>query len=162
MEPGDKTVFSCRDNQCMDAGDHGIWCYYWKPKVVCLCGSTRFAKEFMEVQFALTLEGKIVLTVGGFPRNPDGTWDTRKVTQEQKFLLDKLHFKKIEMADEIYVINVDGYIGPSTSCEISHARTLGKKIRWLVEPIGKMTCRHGIDTLLPCEECRAGWGKVGT
>ena len=101
------------------------------PKIVCLCGSTRFVKEFIEAQFRETFAGNIVLTVSGFPRKPDGT--RAVVSDEQKVALDILHFQKIELADEIFVINVGGYIGPSTRKEVSHALELDKVVRFLEE-----------------------------
>ncbi len=102
-----------------------------RPRVVCLCGSTRFANEFMAAQFSETIAGRIVLTVGCFPRKADGTWDRMMVSDEQKVALDALHLRKIEMADEVFVVNVGGYVGPSTANEIAHARKLSKPIRWL-------------------------------
>ena len=37
----------------------------------------------------------------------------------------------IDMADEIFVINVGGYIGESTKSEIEYAKDTGKKINYL-------------------------------
>lgn len=101
------------------------------PWIVCLCGSTRFQEEFTRVNYEETLEGRIVLTVGCFPRQADGSWDGNTVTVEQKARLDQLHFKKIRMADDVFIINVDGYVGESTRNEINYALQLGKPIRWL-------------------------------
>ena len=42
-----------------------------------------------------------------------------------------MHKRKIDMADEIYVINVDGYIGDSTRSEIEYAHAIGKTVRYL-------------------------------
>lgn len=95
-------------------------------KIVCLCGSVRFKEAFMEANHEETLKGNIVLTVGDF-RQHDGVI----MTDEVKASLDRLHFDKIELADEILVLNVDGYIGWSTSNEIEHAKKLGKRIRYL-------------------------------
>jgi hypothetical protein len=103
------------------------------PKIVCLCGSTRFSNEFMEAQFRETVAGNIVLTVGCFPRRPDGSWDQMQITDEQKKKLDALHFRKIELADEIFVVDVGRYIGESTRNEINHAEYLGKPIRYRSE-----------------------------
>lgn len=100
-------------------------------RIVCLCGSTRFAKEFMEAQFRETIAGHIVLTVGCFPRKADGSWDRMVVTDAQKIELDKLHFDKIKMADEVFVINVGGYVGDSTRNEIAYATELERPIRYL-------------------------------
>ena len=88
-----------------------------KYKVITLCGSTRFKDEFMETQKRLTLEGNIVISVGLFGHAGDKeVWegmeeDTLTRTKE---MLDDMHKRKIDMADEIFVINVGGYIGSST------------------------------------------------
>jgi len=95
------------------------------PTIVCLCGSTRFMEAFYEANMRLTLEGKIVLTVG---MSSHGNYQP---TEEQKQALDKLHFRKIELSDEILVLNVGGYIGQSTRNEIAHATKCGKIIRYL-------------------------------
>jgi hypothetical protein len=102
-----------------------------RPKIVCLCGSTRFFKEYQETNFKETMKGRIVLSVGSYPNaKTEEHGESIGITPEQKIKLDELHLKKIELADEILVINVDGYVGESTSKEIDHARRLGKKIRW--------------------------------
>lgn len=100
-----------------------------KYKVITLCGSTRFKDAFMEAQKRLTLEGNIVISVGLFGHSGDEeVW-----TPGTKEMLDDMHRAKIDMADEILVINVDGYIGTSTQSEIEYARTKGKGIRFLVD-----------------------------
>ena len=43
----------------------------------------------------------------------------------------KMHKAKISMADEIFVINVGGYIGSSTRAEIEYAKATGKPVRYL-------------------------------
>ncbi len=104
--------------------------------VVTLCGSTRFKDEFMEVQKQLTLQGYIVLTVGLFGHSGDNeVWEgmdegTRTKTKE---MLDDMHKRKIDMSDEIFVINVGGYIGESTKSEIEYAKEHGKQVRYLEE-----------------------------
>ena len=57
-------------------------------------------------------------------------WSAEAVLEAQHKLAE-LHFEKIRLADEILVLNVGGYVGPSTRAEIEFARSLGKKIRWL-------------------------------
>lgn len=100
-----------------------------KYKVVTLCGSTRFKDTFMEVQKRLTLQGCIVISVGLFGHAGDEeVW-----TEGTKEMLDDMHKRKIDMADEIFVINVDGYIGSSTRSEIEYARKTGKPVRYLEE-----------------------------
>ena len=96
-------------------------------KVVTLCGSTRFKDEFMEAQKRLTLEGRIVISVGLFGHSGDDeVW-----TEGTKEMLDDMHKRKIDMADGIYVINVGGYIGSSTRSEIEYARATGKTVEYL-------------------------------
>lgn len=104
--------------------------------VITLCGSTRFKKEFIEVQKRLTLEGNIVISVGLFGHSGDQeVWDgmdegTRSKT---KVMLDDMHKRKIDMADGIFVVNVGGYIGESTRSEIAYAKAQGKRIEYLEE-----------------------------
>ena len=97
--------------------------------VITLCGSTRFKDQFIEAQKRLTLEGNIVISVGLFGHSGDDeVW-----TEGTKEMLDKMHKRKIDMADAIYVINVGGYIGDSTRSEIEYAIRNGKEVRYLEE-----------------------------
>lgn len=97
-------------------------------KVITLCGSTRFKEEFMEVQKKLTLEGNIVISVGLFGHSGDSeVW-----AEGTKEMLDDMHKRKIDMADEIFVINVNGYIGESTKSEIEYAIKTNKKVNYLI------------------------------
>ena len=99
-------------------------------KIVTLCGSTRFKEQFFDAQKRLTLEGCIVISVGLFGHSGDEeVW--KFGTKE---MLDDMHKRKIDMADEIFVINVGGYIGESTRSEIAYAEKTGKKVNYL-EPI---------------------------
>ena len=98
-----------------------------KYRVITLCGSTRFRDTFMQAQKRLTLEGNIVISVGLFGHAGDEeVW-----TEGTKEMLDDMHKRKIDMADEIYVINVGGYIGSSTRSEIEYALATGKTVRYL-------------------------------
>ena len=104
-----------------------------KYKVVTLCGSTRFKEQFMEAQKRLTLEGYIVISVGLFGHAGDQeVWDgmDEGILSKTKEMLDDMHKRKIDMADEIYVINVGGYIGDSTRSEIQYAEEHGKPVRY--------------------------------
>lgn len=105
-----------------------------RPRIVCLCGSTRFYEHFQAANFAETMAGRIVLSVGFFAHRPEAMpihGETVGITPEQKIELDALHFRKIELADEILVLNVGGYIGESTRREIEHATELKKPVRYL-------------------------------
>ncbi len=103
-----------------------------KFKVITLCGSTKFKDEYMKAQKDLTLQGNIVISVGLFGHSGDDeVW-----TEGTKEMLDNMHKRKIDMADEIFVINVGGYIGESTRSEIEYAIKNGKKVNYL-EPIAR-------------------------
>lgn len=98
-----------------------------KYKVITLCRSTRFKDAFLEMQKRLTLEGNIVISVGLFGHSGDNeAW-----VEGTKEMLDDMHKRKIDMADEIFVINVGGYIGDSTRSEIEYAKKTGKSIHYL-------------------------------
>lgn len=116
------------------------------PWIVCLCGSTRFRREFEEQNRDITLGGQIVLSVGVFR----GDWEA---SGEEKARLDKLHLRKIDMADEVRVVNPGGYIGDSTRREIEYALNEMKLVTWLEETPGTQGC---------CEACLyVGYVDVG-
>lgn len=102
-------------------------------KVITLCGSTKFKEQFLKAQKDLTLQGNIVITVGLFG-HADGEYETGVITDDVKLMLDDMYKCKIDMADEIFVINVDGYVGNSAKSEIRYALSNNKIVRYL-EPI---------------------------
>jgi hypothetical protein len=100
-----------------------------KYNVVTLCGSTKFKEDFVKVQKELTLQGNIVISVGLFGHSGDNeVW-----SKDTKEMLDDMHKRKIDMADEIFVVNKNGYIGESTKSEIAYAKSTGKPVRYLEE-----------------------------
>ena len=99
-----------------------------QPLVVCLCGSTRFRAEIAEANRAATMAGKIVLAPGVFGHSGD------PLTDDDKARLDRLHFQKIDMADEVLVVNPGGYIGESTRREIEYATRTGKSVVYTHNP----------------------------
>ena len=99
-----------------------------KYKVITLCGSTKFKDEFIAEQKRLTLQGFIVISVGLFGHSGDDeVW-----SEDTKIMLDDMHKRKIDMADEIFVINVGGYIGESTKSEIEYAIKTNKTVTYLL------------------------------
>lgn len=107
-----------------------------RPKIVCLCGSTRLKDAFDEANYQLTMQGNIVLSVGFFMRtlgNKHG--EQIGATPEQKVALDELHKRKTDLADEVFVLNIGGYVGDSTRREIDYANKHGKPVRYLEEQI---------------------------
>lgn len=95
-------------------------------KIVTLCGSTKFKDEFYIIQKQLTLLGCIVISVGLF-----GHSDGIKLTEETKTMLDDMHKRKIDMADEVFIINPNNYIGESTKSEIEYAIKTNKPVKYL-------------------------------
>ena len=96
-----------------------------KYNIITLCGSIKFKNEFIKVQEELTLNGNIVFTPNFFNNLKD------EINIETKKMLDEMHRRKIDMSDEIFVINVGGYIGDSTKNEIEYAKRKGKIVKYL-------------------------------
>lgn len=94
-------------------------------KIITLCGSTKFKEQFEQANAFLTLQGNIVISVAFFEQS-----EGFEITEEQAELLGDLHFRKIDLSDEIFVIDVNGYIGNSTRNEIEYAGKTGKAIRY--------------------------------
>jgi len=103
-----------------------------RPKIVCLCGSTRFYRHFLEANYLFTIGGSIVLSVGFYPHaQAEMHGEDFGATPDLKARLDELHLRKIDLADEVYVLNVGGYIGESTRNEINYAIANGKPVFYL-------------------------------
>ena len=100
-------------------------------KVITLCGSTTFEADFAEVNQRLTMEGCVVISLGMFspPDLPDYDWAADSSDLEAQ--LGDVHFQKIRMADEVYIVDPGGYVGESTRREIAYAESLGKPVRYL-------------------------------
>ena len=107
-----------------------------RPTIVCLCGSTRFMEAFFEAGWTETLAGKIVLSIGVCKQtDAEGGHGGEMLGPEVVALLDELHLRKIDLADEVLILNLGGYIGESTRNELQYARRTGKPVRFL-EPEG--------------------------
>jgi hypothetical protein len=100
-----------------------------RPKIVCLCGSTRFAQEFAEAALSVTLAGEIYLSVGSMTHSDESLKE--RITPEVKTRLDELHKRKIDLADSVYVVSRNGYFGVSTRSEVDYAIAHGKPVRWM-------------------------------
>lgn len=96
-------------------------------RIVCICGSTRFRAEINEANRDYTMRGYIVLAPGVFQHDGD------PLTEDQKYELDEMHLQKIDLADEVYVVNPGDYIGSSTAREINYARKNNKPLAFLEE-----------------------------
>lgn len=93
-------------------------------KVVTLCGSMKFQDEMMKIAKKLALDGECVLTpVYMVNQHPE-------ITDEKIKRLKKEQLKRIELSDEIFLVNVGGYVGESTIAEIEYAKKIGKEVKW--------------------------------
>lgn len=102
-------------------------------KIITICGSMRFYEKMLEEQLRLSKEGKVVLM-------PIMDTDA-ELTHEEQEIFCEIHFEKIRMSNEIFVINVGGYVGKHTAREIQYASQLGKVITFLeTEQMNKRHC----------------------
>lgn len=114
-----------------------------KPKVIVLCGSSRFC-EIMAVCAWLIERDEKAITMG---LHLLPIWySTEKISDHiaehegVAAAMDELHLRKIDIAHEIFVVNYDDYIGESTTNEVKYAKATGKTIRWYThDPIGEQT-----------------------
>lgn len=93
-------------------------------KIITVCGSLKFYKEIVEMALKMELEGNCMLVPIYNPYNTDKD----AFTDEEIKRISKMHYEKIKLSDAILVVDVDGYIGSSTSNEIESAKTLNKEI----------------------------------
>ena len=109
-----------------------------RPKIITLCGSTRFTDEMLVKQWELTKQGYIVLSWCALPSSYFNGLDKAHIGDQEgvKEIVDEVHKRKIDISDEIFVLNIDGYIGESTRSEIEYAKEHGKSIGYL-EDLGK-------------------------
>lgn len=92
-------------------------------KIITICGSYKFKQQMIEVAEKLTLEGNCVLMPNELTR-----LDKESYSESEALMFDKMHKEKIKLSDAILVVDVNGYIGNSTKCEIEFAKELGKEI----------------------------------
>jgi len=104
-----------------------------KPKVITLCGSTRFTEEMLVKQWQLTKQGYIVLSWCALPAWYFNGEDKAHIGDQEgvKEIVDEVHKRKIDISDEIFVLNIGGYIGESTASEIEYAEKMGKPIEYM-------------------------------
>lgn len=96
------------------------------PKILAICGSTRFMDAMSEAECTATAAGQIVVRPGCNLKEPHPLWATPSSLTALKQRLDDLHRAKIRLADEVLVVG--DYIGDSTRAEIAYARSLGKPV----------------------------------
>jgi hypothetical protein len=105
------------------------------PRIVCLCGSTRFYDAFQQANYERTMAGEIVLSVGFYPHAKAQHGHGEGVGHDscEKVALDELHKRKIDLADYVLVVSDrDGYFGDSTAGEILYAVEHEKPVRFVM------------------------------
>lgn len=102
------------------------------PKIICLCGSTRFTEAMLILQWELTKRGFIVLSWCALPDSYFKGEDRHHVGDQEgvKEIVDEVHLRKIDLADEVHILNIGGYIGESTQNELNYAKEKGKIIHF--------------------------------
>ena len=121
------------------------------PQIVCLCGSTRFIDAFRAAEWTERLKGKIVLSIGVSKlTDAHGAHSAEERGPDVVQLISELHFHQIDLADEVFILNVGGYIGESTANQLAYALAGGRPVRtleplnlkaWLVERSRQMNER---------------------
>ena len=102
-----------------------------KTKIICLCGSTRFTDEMLVKQWELTKQGHVVLTWCVLPNSYFTQGSNLAEKENVKDIVDETHKRKIDLSDEILVININDYVGDSTKSEIAYAIQHNKPVKWL-------------------------------
>lgn len=106
-----------------------------KPRIVCLCGSTRFIEQMAVAAWEEEKAGRIALGCHLLPKWYPIPESHGAEAQGVADAMDALHLHKIDLADEVFVLNIGGYVGKSTAREIAYAKKIGKPIRYYWETL---------------------------
>ena len=104
------------------------------PKVITLCGSSRFVQEMAVVAWILERdEGVIAMGLHLLPwwYSPEPIPDHLAEHEGVADKMDELHKGKIDLSDSIFVIDAENYVGKSTASEVEYAKSKGLQIRYL-------------------------------
>lgn len=94
-------------------------------RVITLCGSTKFKRQFEQVNAYLTLKGNIVISLAFFEQS-----EGMELTTEQAELLGDLHLKKLICPMKSLSLMSKVILGSSTKKEIEYAERNGKTVRY--------------------------------
>lgn len=106
-----------------------------KPKIMCFCGSSRFVDLMAVLMWEFEKEGYICMGLHLLPQWYSPATDHQAEAEGIAKQMDELHLRKIDLADIVFIVNKDGYIGESTKREIAYAERNGKRIRYLEDVI---------------------------
>lgn len=94
-------------------------------KVIALCGNYKYKKEILQEQTKLALAGNVVIMPAVFNKADENLNNAERLTAQM------LNYQKIEMSDEVYIINKNGYLDESIKLEIQYAAILKKPITYM-------------------------------
>jgi hypothetical protein len=102
-------------------------------KIICLCGSTRFTEQMLITQWNLTKQGNVVLSWCALPDSYFLSGDKAHIGDQEgvKEIVDEVHKRRIDLCDEVFVLNINGYIGDSTKSEVRYALKHDKPVKFL-------------------------------
>lgn len=98
-----------------------MWCKVSDIKVVTICGSMRYAKQMMDIARDLEIKHGYCVIQCVYEVSPN-------LTKEEMENIVNAHYKKLDISDAIYIVNIAGYIGSSCKSEIEHAKSHSKEI----------------------------------
>jgi hypothetical protein len=108
-------------------------CLSLNRKIVCICGSTRFLDDMAVAAWEMEKKGILVVGPHLLPASYPGVKASHQAEEEGvREILDELHLRKIDLCDEVFVVNPGGHFGSSTRNELRYARSKGKPIRFMV------------------------------
>lgn len=93
-----------------------------RMKTVTICGSMRFEKEMQRIAFELETRHNMNVLQCVY------NICHKSVSEAERDALSRAHYRKIEISDAIFVVDIQGYIGAAASEEIRFAREKGKEI----------------------------------
>ena len=103
-----------------------------RAKIICMCGSLKYTQELMKLTEGLTLQGYNIISV------IYETKDRDSYSEDEIKMFVELHHQKIDLADAIFVANINGNIGDGTKNDIDYALQAGKEIIYLVPVLSKV------------------------
>ena len=99
------------------------------PRIICYCGSLRFKKLFEKYEYESVFKGEISLLPCCMFVDIEREFGALSSYKQKA---DEQHKRKIDICDEVFVINENGYIGESTRSEINYALSIGKPVKFMI------------------------------
>ena len=102
---------------------------FYRPRTVCLLGPPRLAEDFNRVAQVETLAGRIVLAPHVYPTSDLGETPEELMGEEMAAILDNLQLWRVDLADEVVVLDDGGLADHATIEALAYARSAGRMIR---------------------------------